>query len=121
MNKEQQELSEGVEMGNQRIEAKPCPFCGWESNILESTNYETDQGGKWGRFICGKCLAKGPEVRTSYKGWQVWGPEAVTEWNIRFETAKDALIASLNAEISKQNKAEDELLATGEKLAEERK
>jgi len=34
--------------------------------------------------------------------------------------AKDALIASLKAEISKQNKDEEELLATGEKLAEEK-
>ncbi len=66
-----------------KMTARPCPFCGWEPDVYQPANYETDQGTKWGRFICGRCLAKGPEVRTGYKDWRVWGPEAVAEWNSR--------------------------------------
>lgn len=78
---------------------KPCPFCGFESDPKDPVNYETDQGTKWGRFSCGRCGAKGPEVRTSYLDWNTrrkvlapcnqprrmttWGKEAIREWNGR--------------------------------------
>lgn len=84
----------------------PCPFCGFQSDRKDDLSYETDQGTKWGRFICGRCGAKGPEVRTSYRGWNArskvlapfnqprkmttWGQQAIEEWNQRFrETPHD--------------------------------
>jgi hypothetical protein len=79
--------------------ALPCPFCGYVQDVADESSYETDQGTKWGRFCCGACGAKGPEVRTSYFPWNrrykilapcnrprkmtTWGQEAVKEWNQR--------------------------------------
>jgi hypothetical protein len=104
MNKEQQELSEGVEMFDpQKV----------ERHLLGCCDYEA----MWTPML------------TEADGWgtaeKAYGCSYVTTADydqlLSLFTAKDALIASLNAEISKQNKAEDELLATGQKLAEERK
>lgn len=54
----------------------------------------------------------------TFSGWLNWNISERTKAEAQL-LAKDALIASLKSERSKQNKAEGELLATGEKLAED--
>lgn len=61
---------------------KPCPFCGYISD-MPYTN--TSQGTKWGFIYCPDCSAQGPEVRTYYRPREDWLERGIDAWNERME------------------------------------
>lgn len=59
---------------------EPCPWCGEVPN--EDSYALRDGGYKYGGVVCG-CGAQGPDVRTDYRDWPAWKPEAIAAWNAR--------------------------------------
>ena len=67
---------------------EPCPFCG---NGYVTTEFDREQGDKWGYARCNVCAARGPEVRTNWdpEPDAPWHSEAIAAWNTRALPAID--------------------------------
>lgn len=69
---------------------KPCPFCGETPDANCRQSFTPEVQPKWAFVEC-SCGARGPEIRTGYKSWQVWKVDAIAAWDDRKEVGGEAL------------------------------